>query len=193
MSIIETLILNHLLLEDEISLCYILLQNSTQFKYLSSYISQNEPNTRYIEINHHIQMTYVKFATMTILLQNSKIHFKTRVKFMNSFTCSRLMYSWQNWNLAVSQFEKLIVTYHNLLRRLIEGRFKHIGNNDRDFQYKLNNEKVHVICCTSDVSSFIRKQQKDYASHVVRMHTERCDNWCLMMISMKTSIIGLEE
>ena len=75
----------------------------------------------------------------------------------------------------MSQFEKLIVTYHNLLRRLIEGRFKHIGNNDRDFQYKLNNEKVHVICCTSDVSSFIRKQQKDYASHVVRMHTERCD------------------
>ena len=66
-------------LEDEypdtiISLRNVPLQNSTEFKYLGSYISQNEPNTEDIEINHRIQMAYAKFTTMANLLQNSKIH-----------------------------------------------------------------------------------------------------------------------
>ena len=47
-----------------------LYQNSTEFKYLGSYISQNEPNTGDIEINHRIQMAYAKFATMTNLPQS---------------------------------------------------------------------------------------------------------------------------
>ena len=48
--------------------------NSTEFKHIDSFISQNKPNMGDIEINHHIQMAYAKFATMTNLIQNSKIH-----------------------------------------------------------------------------------------------------------------------
>ena len=77
-------------------------------------------------------MAYAKFATMANL-QNSKIHLKTRVKFLNSFIRSRLIYSCQNWNLTMGQFEKLDVTYRNLLRRMIRGGFKRIGDNDGDF------------------------------------------------------------
>ena len=62
-----------------------------------------------------------------------KIHRKTRVKFLNSFVCSRLTYACQNWNLTVDQFEKLDVMYHNLLRRMIRGGFQCIGDNDGDF------------------------------------------------------------
>ena len=107
----ETMILNHTLLEDEypdiiISLHNVPLQNFTEFKHLGSYISQNEPKTGDIEINYRIQMVCTKFATMASLLQNSKIHLKTRVKFLNSFAHSRLTYSCQNWSLAVGQFEK---------------------------------------------------------------------------------------
>ena len=79
------------------------------------------------------------------------------------------------WNLTVVQFEKLDVTYRNPLRRMIRGGFKRIGDNDEDFRYMLNNEKVHAICCTSNVSNFIRKQQKDDAGHVVSMPIERCE------------------
>ena len=64
--------------------------------------------------------------------------------------------------------------YRNLPRRIIRGRFKRIGDNDVDFRYKLNNKKVHARCCTSDVNNFIRKRQKDYAGHVIRMPIERC-------------------
>ena len=58
-----------------------------------------------------------------------------------------------------------------------------------DFRYKLNNEKVHAICCISDVNNFIRKQQKDYAGHVVRMPIERCEKQ-LMFIDDKYHRIG---
>ena len=105
-----------------------------------------------------------------VLLQNS-----TRVKFLNSFVCSRLTYSCQNWDLIVSQSEKLDITYQNLLTRMIRGGFRCTEDNDEDFWYKLNNEKVHVICCTSNVGYFIWKQQKDYAGHVVRMPFEHCE------------------
>ena len=49
------------------------------------------------------------------------------------------------------------------------GGFKRIGDSDGDFWYKINDEKVHAICCRSDVSNFIQKQQKDYAGHVLRI------------------------
>ena len=62
--------------------------NSTELKYIDSFISQNKPNMGQIEINHLIQMAYAKFATMTNLIQNSTIHLNTRVKVLNSFVCS---------------------------------------------------------------------------------------------------------
>ena len=34
-----------------------------------------------IEINHHIQMAYPKFASATKLIQNSMIHLNTRVNY----------------------------------------------------------------------------------------------------------------
>ena len=115
-----------MLIEDEysdtiISLRNVPFQNSTYFKYISSFISQNKPNTKDIEINHRIQMAYAKFATITTLIKNSKIHLKARVKVLNSFVRRKLTYSCQNWNLTVGQFEKLDVTYRNLLRKMIRG------------------------------------------------------------------------
>ena len=121
-------------------------------------------------------ITVSKLHTQNLLswpnfLQNSKIHLIT--------------YWCQNWNLIMVQFEKLDVTYRNLLRRMKRGGFKRIG----DFQYKLNNEKVYAICCTWDVSNYIWKQQKDYAGHIFRMLTERCQKQ-LMFTDDKHRRIG---
>ena len=70
----ETMVLNHMLLcflkmntLTLIRLRNVPLQNSTKFKYLDSYIFQNELNTRDIEINHRTQMAYTKS-------QNLKVH-----------------------------------------------------------------------------------------------------------------------
>ena len=173
------MILNQLFLEGEypdsiINLRNVALHNSSELKYLGSYISRNEPNTGDIEVNHRIQMANVKFVSMTNLLQNQNIYLKTRIKFLNSFIRGRLVYSCQNWNLTTGQSERLNVKYRNFLRRMVRGGFKRIGDNDDDFHYKLSNDKIHSICCTSDVSNFVREQQRNYASHVVRMPIEQC-------------------
>ena len=127
---------------------------------------------RDIEINFRIQMTVGKFASMSNLLQNHGIHLSTRVKFLNSFVRSRLTYSCQNWNLTTAQFVKLDVTYRTLLRRMVRGGFNRV-NTDGDFRLKIDNEKLHHICYTEDVSLFIRKQQRNYAGHVVWMPVDR--------------------
>ena len=176
----ETMILNYKFIDSEgdypdsiIKLRNVSLRNSNNFKYLGSYISQDEPNTGEFEINHRIQMAYAKFASMSNLLQNSKIYLSTRIKFLESFVRSRLTYSCQNWNLTANQFEKLDATYRNFLRRMVRGGFARADVNEGNFRYKLDNDKLHAICRTSDVSYFIRKQQKSYAGHVVRMPIER--------------------
>ena len=73
---------------------------------------------------------------------------------------------------------------------MIRGGFKHIGDNDGDFRYKLNSENVYAICSKSDVSNFIRKQLKDYTGHVVRMSIERCEKR-LMFNDYKYYRIGI--
>ena len=96
------MILNHMrLVKDEYPDTIIILRNlpllnSTELKHIGSYISQNEPNTGDIEVNHRMQMAYAKLATMVNLLQNSKINHETKIKFLNSFLCSRFTYSYQN-------------------------------------------------------------------------------------------------
>ena len=110
-----------------------------------------------IEISHRIQTVCAKFATMANLIQNSEIHLNTRVKILNSFVRGKLTYCRQNWNLTVGQFEKLDVTYRSLLRKMVRGVFKRIGDNDEHFRCKLDNEKVHAICYAYDVSNSIRK------------------------------------
>ena len=142
-----------------------------------------------IEINYHIQVAYAKLAAMTNLHQNFKIYLRTRIMFLNSFVRSRLAYSCQNWNLTVGQLEKLDFTYGNLRRRMMRDRFKRIGDNNGDFQYKLNNEKVHAMCCISVVRDFFQKEQKDYAGHVVGMPNERCEKQ-LMFNECKYHRIG---
>ena len=94
----KTMILNHCYLDTDYpdSIIYIRnvpLKNTVQFKYLGSCISSNEPNTGDIEINFRIQMALGKFASMSNLLQNHRIHLSTRLKFLNSFVRSRLTYS----------------------------------------------------------------------------------------------------
>ena len=117
-------------------------------------------------------MALGKFASMSNLLQNRGIHLSTSVKFLNSFVRSRLTYSCQNWNLTKAQFVKLDVTYRTLLRRMVRRGFNRVDT-DGDFRFKISNEKLHNICNTEDVSIFIRKQQKNYAGHVVRMPVDR--------------------
>ena len=149
------------------------LKNVEKFKYLGSYLSNDEPSTGDVELNHRIQVANVKFSEMSNLLQNRRIHIRTRIIFLNSFVRSRLTYSCQNWNLNSHQYEHLDVVYRLFLRRMIRGGFKRVDEEENQFKFKITNEKLHNICGTYDVSYFIRRQQSNYASHLIRTSMER--------------------
>ena len=142
----ETMILNHkYIVTDEYPSSIVALKdkplnNVERFKYLGSYLYNEEPSTGDVELNHRIQMANVKFAEMSNLLQNSKIHIRIRIKFLNSYIRSRLTYSCQNWNLKSRQYDRLDVVYRMFLRRMIRGGFKQIDTNDEN-QFKIKKNK----------------------------------------------------
>ena len=87
------MILNHMLfgnVRDEYPDTIIILRTN-RFRtllilnFLAHISPQNVSDMGDIEINHCIQMVYAKFAAMNNLLQNSKSHPETRIKFLNSF------------------------------------------------------------------------------------------------------------
>jgi hypothetical protein len=175
----ETMILNHQELSSEeypesiVTLEGCPLNNVKEFKYLGANLHNEEPNTGEVELNHRIQLANCKFAEMSNLLQNHKIHLRTRVMFMNSFVRSRLTYSCQNWNLNQVQFDRLDVCYRRFLRRMIRGGFKRKSDSENEFSLKINNNKLHQLCGTRDVNQFIKEQQCNYAGHIVRTSSDR--------------------
>ena len=51
--------------------------------------------------------------------------------------------------------------------------YKCIDEAGNDFRLRINNARLHEICHTPDVSSFVRSQQYNYAAHVTRMAMTR--------------------
>ena len=150
-----------------------ILKNVVEFRYLGSVIKYDEANTGDSEINQRIQLSQSKFAEMSNLLQNFSINLRTRVMFLNSFVRSRLCYSCQNWNLTQYQYDRLDVAYRVFLRRMVRGGFRFCDESNGDFRYVINNNRLHQICGTSDLSLFIKLQQRNYVMHVIRMSLER--------------------
>ena len=118
-------------------------------------------------------MSQSKFSEMSNLLQNCSIHIRTRVTFLNSFVRSRLSYACQNWNLTQSQYDRLDVAYRVFLRRMVRGGFRFRDEANGDYSYIISSARLHEICGTSDLSSFIKSQQRNYAMHVIRMPLQR--------------------
>ena len=174
----ETMILNYSTLAEDsypssvIQLGDTSLKNVKDFKYLGTVLNFEEPNTGDCELNYRIQSANAKFAELSRLLQNHNINLGTRIKFLNSFVRSRLLYSCQNWNLSSAQCSRLDSCYRRFLRRMIRGGFKRIDG-ENDFRFKMSNDALHALCNTGDVSEFVSNQQKNYAAHIVRMPCER--------------------
>ena len=174
----ETMILNHHVIGNDyptsiISLGDTPLKNVADFTYLGSNINNEEPSTGDGEINNRIQIATSKFNEMSNLLQNHRINIHTRVKFLDSYVRSRLTYACQNWNLSSNQFERLNTTYRSFLRRMVRNGQKYVNEAGNDYRMFISNARLHLICGTNDLDCFVRRQQKNYLSHVVRMNCER--------------------
>ena len=149
------------------------LKNVSIFRYLGAYINCHEPSTGDSEINQRIQLACGKFAELSNLLQNFHINLRTRISFLNCFVRSRLTYACQIWCLTTNQLNRLDITYRTFLRRMIRNGYKQIDRQNNDYRLVINNENLHALCGTRDVTNFIKNQQSNYLAHVIRMPNER--------------------
>jgi len=56
---------------------------------------------------------------------------------------------------------------------MVRNGFKQVDRESNDFRLVISNARLHTICGTRDISNYIKAQQLNYASHVVRMSYER--------------------
>ena len=112
-------------------------------------------------------------SEMSNLIQNHNINLRTCIMFMNAFVRSRLTYSCQNWTLNQVQYDRIDVCYRRYLRKMVRGGFKRNDKCENEFSMKINNNILHLLCGTSDVSQFIKEQKCNYAGHIVRTSFDR--------------------
>ena len=130
------------------------IENVKQFRYLGDEVRFNEPSTGDTEVDLRINIALAKFYEIIKKLTNYKIRLSTRVLILNSLVRSRLTYSCQTWNLTQSQMQRINSTYITMLRKLVRN-----GCKREEFRYTMTNAAILQVCKTSDIPSFVLKQQ----------------------------------
>ncbi len=145
------------------------IDNVKEFIYLGCKMKFNESMTGNCEVHMRVDLADSKFYELGRNLMNKKILLHTRTKFLNDSVRSRLTYACQSWNITQSQFNKMSSTYYAMLRKMIKGGYRRIGNT---WRYALTNKDLLRISNTEDVSEFVKRQQRNYVSHIIRQDNE---------------------
>ena len=106
---------------------------------------------------------------MSNVLQNMNINLKTGVKFFNGYARSLLTYACLNWNPTANQFDRLDSTYRKFLRRMVRNGFKFVDEKNNDYRLVITNDHLFRICGTSNLSDFIKNQQRKFLAHIIRI------------------------
>jgi len=56
---------------------------------------------------------------------------------------------------------------------MVRNGFTQVDRDSNDFRLVITNDDLHTICGTHDISEFVKRQQSNYASHIIRMPNER--------------------
>ena len=150
--------------ESIVSLENIPIENVEMFRYLGDEVKYDEPSTGDAEIDLRINIAQAKFYEIIKKLTNFKIHLSTRVMIFNSLVRSRLTYSCQTWNLSEVQMQRINSIYISMLRKLVRNGCKR----DEQFRNVMTNHEILQRCKTSDIQSFVLKQQTSYLGHLAR-------------------------
>lgn len=139
------------------------VENVETFRYLGDEIKYDEPTTGDAEVNLRISIAEAKFYELIKTFTNFRINLKTRVLIVNSIVRSRLTYSCQTWTLTQAQMNKINSTYIQMLRKLVRN-----GSKTEDFRYIYSNDQILRFCNTSDIPTYVAKQQESYLGHLAR-------------------------
>ena len=94
-----------------------------------------------------------------------RIRLKTRVTMLNSLVRSRLVYACQTWCVTRVQLNRLNSFYSSFIRKMVSGGYKRKENT---WNFVLTNENLVSMANTTELSTFIRKQQRSYVGKIIR-------------------------
>ena len=147
------------------------IENIEVMTYLGVQFKSDEPGTGWTEIENRIDSAKTQFAIRKNLFQNHSLSLHLRIQFLNSLARSRLTYGCQNWALTKAQYDKLDSTYRIMLRRMIKGGCRKRKNDENPaeaMKFFYDSNKIHEICQTEDISGYVKRQQRNYAAHIIR-------------------------
>ena len=152
------------------------IENIRSFKYLGHTI-KNTPEDSDAFIDERIKSAIGKFSELKNVLLDREIDLEIRTKlFLQGFVRSRLLYGVQAWNLNEAQKNRLEVTWHGMLRRMINQGFKRKdtkSGDDQNWAFKFSNEQLRGITKTQSIKKFIEVQQLKYTAHICRMGNDQ--------------------
>ena len=145
------------------------LDNVKIFRYLGCDIKFDEPSTGEAELNLRTDAATGAFYGHSRNMMNHKIYMNTRVLMLNSLVRSRLVYGCQTWSCNRNQIKKLNTAYMGYIRRMVKGGF---NRRDGTWSYQYTNSDLLRIANTTELSSFIEKQQTSYVMKILKKSNE---------------------
>ena len=153
------------------------IENVRQFKYLGHVLSNlNSPSSSFI--NHQMASAYSKWNEIKYILLDRKINLPIRIKFLETYVRSRLLYSVQAWTLSAVELNKIESVWHNFLRRMVKGGFsrKNVPLNNTepiqgelDWSFKISKSQLIKITKSPSIKNFCLMQHLKYIAHITRM------------------------
>ena len=108
-----------------------------------------------------------KFYSLSRNIMNNKIKLKTRTMMLNSLVRSRMVYESQTWCLSSVQSKKLNSNFNAYLRKMAKGGH---CRKEGSWSYVYTNENLLQMSGTTDVITFVQKQQKKYVAQTWFWH-----------------------
>ena len=111
------------------------------------------------------------------MLLDKRIHLATRIRFLEAYIRSRLLYSLQAWQLSTAEMKKIESVWNGFLRRMVKGGFRrrnaprHVDFNpetETSWAYIISNDELKRITNTTDIKVFCKTQHLKYIAHVTR-------------------------
>ena len=173
--------------ESIISVNGVNIKNVESFKYLGVYIQYDSIHIGKDELSNRVNSAHNAFAEHRKLLTNMHIPLSTRISFLNSLVRSRLTYGCHCWRPSSTEINKVESTYRYFLRSMVWSGHARVNppapqtsssqssssetssdDEETDWRYKINNNELSRITNTGPISDYIKKQQRQWISHIVR-------------------------
>ena len=162
------------------------IKNVESFKYLGVYITYNSIHIGKDELSNRVNSAHNAFAEHRKLLTNMYIPLPTRISFLNSLVRSRLTYGCHCWRANATELGKIESTFRHFLRSMVWSGHARVNpptprsssqsassstssdEEETDWRYKINNNDLYRITNTVTISDYVKKQQGNWISHIVR-------------------------